>query len=617
MRFNDLKTKSILTIVMTVLIFNGYSLLQNLQNMIKIEKENLEISSQRLIESQLIAATKHYWTLDFQALHYILDGFQTVPEFSKATFYDENNRIIAMRSVDKNDIYHKRLTVSKDIYANIPNEDIYLGKIVYEASYEILDNFIYKNLLKKLSFQLMLFVSLCIFIYMTIDRLISKPLKIISNNLTRIAAGDLEEEIPYINREDEVGKLAQAADIFKNNAYKIIQLERVAREKAEEVNKQKDFFLARVTHELRTPLHGISGFTKILLEDLPEGATRESMRRIDDLSTNMTRLVNEVLDFSSASDNEIKLSPQKINLKAFVDKIAISIALLLTKNENKLHVDIDANLPDDVLLDDIRFEQIMFNLLSNANKFTKKGVITITLKVESVGVNFVNLYVAVTDTGEGVSDEFQKNKIFEPFTQEDEGINRKYGGTGLGLAVSQQMVKLMNGELKVESEKGKGSIFYFTIPVYTNSDSITPEPAQQLPGTKAALTEKNILVADDDPLNRMLLKKMLVTMGHNITLAKDGDDALNKLEGHDLIFMDVMMPNKDGIEATKEIRQLSDKRSKIPIIAVTAYQYKNSKEICMASGMDDFISKPFDIETIRIALFKYLGGNVADVESEQ
>tara|TARA_R110000868_G_scaffold189695_2_gene433108 strand:- start:156570 stop:158441 length:1872 start_codon:yes stop_codon:yes gene_type:complete len=598
--FSDLKARSISLIVVAVLIFNGYSLFDRLQHTIKNQTDSLETNSNLLIEAQALASIKHYWTLDFASLEAILDGFQTVPEFHSATFYNEDDEVIAERIVEKASHYPRILTISKDLYTEIPGRNIYLGKLVYEVSYKLVDEYIRETLIRELINQLILVIFLCVCIYLIIEFFIAAPLRVISKTLTNIASGDVRTQIPFISRKDQIGDLARAARIFSANSIKVIDFERQARKEAEETNKLKDLFFARVTHELRTPLHGISGLTELLLKDLPEGEMYASIENISGLSKNMTYMVNEILDFSSMRENKIELDYVDVDLRMTLNKTSLSVSPLMSNNNNNLKVCIDDNLPQKLMMDGVRFEQVLFNLLSNAAKFTKDGVVTLSVNVDKIENNTVWLSCSVADTGIGISKEFQNKGMFDAFTQEDESINRSYGGTGLGLSIAYQMVRLMGGELKVESEKGEGSKFYFSIPLEianVEDDKLSKDKSLS---NAVPITPKNLLIVDDDPLNRRLLQKIVERDGHTAILAVDGNDAIACLQKNDidLIFMDVMMPNKDGVEATSDIRKMDNEKANTPIFAVTAFIHKENEDVCRNAGMNGFLSKPFNTDDV-------------------
>ena len=368
----------------------------------------------------------------------------------------------------------------------------------------------------------------------------------------------------------------------------------IQKNKAEEATRLKAMFLANMSHEIRTPLNGIIGTSKMLEETTLNEEQSELIHIITTSGENLLNIINDILDFSKIEAGQIKLENIKFSLPEVIGTIA---KLYKFKSDSKgipINVNIDKNIPDVLIGDPYRLNQIVANLVNNALKFTEKGSVNINVEVlHQEDDRKVELIYKVIDTGIGISEE-GKNKLFKEFSQVDSSTTRKYGGTGLGLSICQNLVALMNGKIGVESEVGKGSEFWFKL-WYEYAEKELSEHMKEI----KVPDNLRILYAEDNLINQKITKFMLKKIQADCDMAGNGKQAFEmfKQKDYDLILMDMFMPEVNGIESTKLIREFEqESKSEKPvyIVAVTANAFSEDKQKCFDAGMNDFISKPFN-----------------------
>jgi PAS domain S-box-containing protein len=383
-----------------------------------------------------------------------------------------------------------------------------------------------------------------------------------------------------------------------------------AKEKAEEADRLKSSFLANMSHEIRTPMNAIIGFSGLLSDDLIDNEKRkEYINIIEGNSSALLNLIDDIIDFAKIESNQLKINPAFFNLdKTLVEIKSYFDEIIISKNKQDVKLILsDLNIGSNihVFADQLRLKQILVNLISNSIKFTDSGYIMFGYQViESTYLKFF-----IKDTGIGMPKE-KHEVVFERFRQVDETFTRKYGGTGLGLAICKNLVKMMDGEIWVESEEGKGSEFYFTLPltekITTNSNNFIEIYDQQSP---PSLNWKNklILVAEDEQINFQFIEEALSNTGLKFIHAKDGLEAIEHFKNSngdiDLVLMDIKMPNLNGFDATKEIKKLN---KNTPVIAQTAFAMEEDKTNCFDAGCDDYITKPIKYKQLISVLKKHL-----------
>lgn len=413
-----------------------------------------------------------------------------------------------------------------------------------------------------------------------------------------------------IEVENKTLVLQQEMIIRKQQEIQLIE----AKQQAESANLAKSQFLATMSHEIRTPLNGVIGMAQLLMQEKVGEAERlnyaQTILRSGD---NLLSLLNEILDFSKVEAGKMALESLIYQPAELVQEVVNLFRETAHQRDLQLVLSFDVPRHFSCWGDPYRLRQVISNLLSNALKFTAKG--TITLQLEQLENSFLKF--TVSDTGDGI-DELQISKLFQTFSQGDGSITRRYGGTGLGLAICRSLIQLMGGEIGVKSQLGKGSQFWFQIPIdeVTDSEKHHPIHYQALPPLQKTPQIHRILVVEDNPINQVVVLAMLDRLGYQTELAQHGQEALDAIKSasqYDLILMDCQMPIMDGYEASLLIRSWEQqfKRKRIPIIALTADAYQEDKNRCQAVGMDDFLSKPLCIHDLAETLKRWLPQRLA------
>lgn len=380
-----------------------------------------------------------------------------------------------------------------------------------------------------------------------------------------------------------------------------IQLNK-AKELAEAAAKAKEEFLSTMSHEIRTPMNAVIGMTNILIDEEPRKDQVENLKTLEFSANNLLNLINDILDFSKIEAGKIEIEKVEFNLRELINNLIDTLKITSKKKGIKLLLDFDENqLQRTIVGDPTRITQIITNLVSNAIKFTETGYVKLICKVTEKNEEFADIYFAVEDTGIGIPED-RVDAIFESFTQASSNTTRKFGGTGLGLAITKRLVELQGGQIEVDSVLGEGSIFYYNLKfALGKSLSAAAKEKEIVPISRGGLTGVKVLIAEDNLINQVVAKKILLKWDVEITIANDGLEAVNclKKESFDIILMDINMPNMDGCEATKTIRAMSDpEKSNIPIIALTASILSSANAKLFEAGMNSYVGKPFKPEEL-------------------
>jgi len=372
---------------------------------------------------------------------------------------------------------------------------------------------------------------------------------------------------------------------------------------AQDARQMQEQFLANMSHEIRTPMNGIKGMTELLLDTHLSDKQQELAGTIKSCANNLLVIINDILDFSKIKAGKLNIEKIDFSLKEVMGSASAIFEHRLKKKGLQLSVDIDPHIPDRLTGDPHRLNQVLINLLGNAIKFTHQGHIHIRVDLQQgppagsrTSEEQVFLSFTVTDTGIGISDD-NLPYIFDSFSQAGQDISRRYGGTGLGLTICKQLLHLQGGDIGATSTVGKGSIFNFYLPYAYSEHQDTPAaPAIGLMQDYSnLLTGKHFLVAEDNEINQKLIDYVLTKAGGTVELVNNGAEAIRYLKNgktFDLIIMDLQMPEMDGYAATQYIR--NDLHMQTPIIAMTATAMKGEHSQCLESGMDEYMTKPFE-----------------------
>lgn len=497
-------------------------------------------------------------------------------------------------------------------------------------------NQVYDKTLSQMSVLMLALLALLGAIYLSFNLLVGRPLRKIATYFNRMAGR--EEEYHFtplkIKARDEVGNLADSFNLLgkklhmlyeeleakvRKRTFELQQVNRRLRHKVTEcqqaegqarvlaneavaANRAKSEFLANMSHELRTPMNAIMGFSQVLAEIELDDEQRTYVKMIYNNSNTLLRLISDVMDYSRIEAGKLNIHIKDCKIGELLDEIESIMRPAAIKKGIRLEILQCEMIPESIKTDPLRLRQCLVNLIKNAIKFTETGYVYVNIALETISEETFICF-DVEDTGIGIADENMPT-IFDSFTQVDGSSTRKYGGAGLGLAITKRLIKMLGGRISVQSKEAKGSIFKITIPTgvhwpqegsaawnkYKHVDEIF-----ELSDTEkgSAMYTGKVLVAEDNPSNQKLIAILLQKLGFEVTLADDGLEAVEKCaaEKFDIVLMDMQMPNMNGYEATRQLRSTG---IKTPIIAVTANAMTGDEKKCMDAGCDGYLSKPID-----------------------
>ena len=454
--------------------------------------------------------------------------------------------------------------------------------------------------------------ALVVLVAVWLARSLAAPLLTLTGAVRAVSAGDLRARAPDSGRGDEIGvltrgfnhmagELAQLVDSLEARIHERTASLETARQEAERANHAKSVFLANMSHELRTPLNAILGFTQVLERDRELSARhREHLGIIDRSGQHLLGLINDVLAVSKIEAGQMRLQPAPFDLSLLLQSLEEMFRLPTRQKNLQFLFEVADDLPQHVLGDEGKLRQVLINLLSNAVKFTSEGGVGLRARYGDG-----HLYVEVEDTGAGI-DPAELDQLFKPFVQTQSGATVKEG-TGLGLAISRQFVEMMDGDIRVRSEPGRGSIFAFQVALPTTEAAPITEERRVL-DLAPGITPPRVLVVDDKADNRELLKVWLDEVGFQVREAADGAEALAVWRDWrpQLVWMDMRMPVMDGYEATRRLRAEPGGRDTV-VIALTASAFAHERSVVMEAGCDDFVPKPVREATIFEKMREHLG----------
>lgn len=417
---------------------------------------------------------------------------------------------------------------------------------------------------------------------------------------------------------------AYVQDEVNNQTRKLVDKEKEivsALEVAEAATGAKSKFLANMSHEIRTPMNGVIGFTQLLDDGTLNPTQEKYVRLISESGSSMMKLLNDILDISRVDSGSIAITPEPSDVRHLLEGCVKLFSPSAEEKHLELRTDLHADIPDQINVDGFRLRQVVMNLLANAIKFTETGNITlkaIFIDPQQHGDSTDSrpeLQISVSDTGVGIERDHQA-AIFEPFTQEDDSTARKYGGSGLGLTISKQLVELMDGSIEIDSQVDRGSEFVIRLPIDTSQPGssilIDASTADLDAANCTASSDKRILVVEDHEANQVLIGEILTTLGYGFELAIDGAEAVAMIQTadmtenqYDLVLMDLQMPYVDGIKATRMIRERGIDPNVLPIIALTANVFDQDVTRCREVGMQAHLTKPVNIDDLRSAVRRW------------
>lgn len=613
------KTKTILGIAIiegVLLTFLGVSLNQKLRETNSTAVQKRVETTERLMFASLKDAIISY---DMATIQDVAEDMLATGDLTYIHILDANNKSLTIKGKLPSVQFHKDANLIDikdgvfDREFNIQVSGQNFGKVQFGFDVKEMLNIIQETKNWTLMVALLEIILVALFSYF-LGAYLTKQLTRLRDTSLLVAKGDLNHQIPILGNDE----LAQTSMAFNDMIQQLKKAQedhvnyqtslQLAVDKAEQANHAKSRFLATMSHELRTPLNGILGMAQLLKsENISQAEKEEYVHILLDSGNHLLTQLNEILDFSKIESGKMELTPTSFSFDNFLTKLQIFAPMAHNKNL-ELNLEHQINLQQLYFGDYDKIWKIIANFVTNAIKFTEKGQIKVFINELESHQDHSLIQINVSDTGVGISSD-KINYIFEPFTQIDEKIDRKYDGTGLGLAIVKKFAELIGADIKCQSIPNQGSTFYITFKLNKIVQKTYPSLNVSEPKTisESDNSPLKVLMVEDNPNNRKIIELFLQKLNITPIFQFDGLSALNHIkEGnqYDVIFMDLMMPNMDGITATQAIRKFeTDNNLKpTPIIAVSASSYENDKTKCLNAGMNDFIAKPISFNLLKQCL---------------
>ena len=527
--------------------------------------------------------------------------------FTQVRFDDNSFCNVSLKnSIDTAFILREnRLLVTKPIFDEVETDKL-IGKFYLITDTSDVGQRMRQFML--LLFFIMLGVSIMAYIIASIlQRIVSGPLISLSNTMKEITDSKKYDYRIIERRHDEIGILMRSFNRLLSQIYKTNEALVLAKDYAEYSAKIKEEFLANMSHEIRTPMNGIIGMKDLLQETELTEEQKTYLSNIDISAENLLVIINDILDYSKIEAGKMSIESIQFDLFKTLRNLKDTFELKSKQQNLDLIFEIQEAVPQFVNGDSVRLSQILINLIGNALKFTKEGTVKLVVSLENDKKYTQSIRFEVIDTGIGIPKE-KLNAIFDSFSQAKASTTREYGGTGLGLTISKQLVELQGGSIYVESEEGNGSKFGFNI-IFKKAEmqKFNTEPIEASIEYKYNKTI-NILVAEDNAINQLLIKKVLQKLDFKVTIVENGKLAIEALERdvYDVLLLDLHMPIMDGYETASAIRKSNTNYKDIPIVALTAAAIKEDKERSKACGISDYIIKPFKQKELFETINKHL-----------
>ncbi len=481
-----------------------------------------------------------------------------------------------------------------------------IGKIIVTHNKQFFQNKFKQFIVYQfLIFFIIFFLAFCF--VLLLQRFITRPIKSLIDTMKSVSANNDYTVRLHPTGKDELGEMMQVFDHMlahiETQSNELIK----SKENAMNLAGAKDKFLAQMSHEIRTPLNAIFGFINLFEKTNLSIDQKMYLGYVKSSLENLGGIINDILDFSKIEAGKFIIEKKEFDLIAMLNDLIHIFEPKANEKDVQLKLSIGKDVPRVIIADKLRLNQVFVNLIGNAIKFTKEGYVAVEVTATKLTTKYYRIIFSVIDTGIGIPQKMT-DKIFEEFKQVSGDVTVKYGGTGLGLSISQKLIEMHGGQLMVESEEGKGSTFYFTLDLEGKEEVTTVlEQKEEIftESIKKSLAEKNLklLVAEDNKLNQILIKKILSSSGIEIKLVENGKEAIALLEKNDfdLILMDIQMPVMDGYQATEYIRSHFDnapRKKNIPIIALSAAVTEAERKKAKRLGMNFFIPKPFKEEEV-------------------
>lgn len=540
----------------------------------------------------------------------------TDPEILRIRILNERGRVLMEKNTQTTGV--PRETIKFDQLITLEGENF--GTIELYWDIRLFSNEVFQQTRHTMALVAFVVLVMTLSFFLTIKHVFVTPISKINRKLLQLSSNSKNTPLVFCNNTAiEIQNLAESVNSLQQSQThreQILADLAIAKERAESSNEAKNKFLAVMSHEIRTPINGIMGMAEMLREENLKKGQRKYLDVILQSSKNLLEIVNDILDFSRIEKDKLKLLAKPFALSELLGQLREEFSPLADRKNIGFHLSEDEKSTVILIADRGLLRQVLTNLLSNAFKFTEEGRISLKVETKMIDEAQVELSVEVKDTGIGIVPK-EQDRIFEEFKQLDDGFSRRYMGLGLGLALSQRIVRKMGGEISVESHPGKGSLFSFSLRLEKQSALrkpavCPPENVISFPGEAGAAQQKKcVLLVEDSQTNRQVVEAMLEGSRFELEIAENGKQALeyvmhnNHRELH-AILMDISTPEMDGMTATRKIRSLDGEIAQIPIIALTAHAHKDERDLFIVSGMDDYLAKPVGKNQLLATLSRWI-----------